>query len=252
MADKKVRKMNTKKRFVADGVFQAELNQFLSRTLGMEGYAGIEVRLTSMGTEIRVRCAKATDLLNKQARKVKEIKALIEKRYNFNNEDNKVDLSIKPLAYDKNLCAAANAEILKFKLLSGTPVRLAANNIIGTVMRRGGAIGCEIIISGKIRGQRAKAQKYSAGYQISTGQPKLDFIDRAVRNAELRSGVLGIQVKIMQGLEIGIGPNKKILPDQVQIFEPKEEDSNITPTVHTSQQEDPATQQWATSAPSLA
>ena len=34
MADKKVKKMNTKKRFVADGVFQAELNQFLSRTLG--------------------------------------------------------------------------------------------------------------------------------------------------------------------------------------------------------------------------
>jgi small subunit ribosomal protein S3e len=151
-ADKKVKRMNTKKRFVADGVFQAELNQFLSRTLGQEGYAGIEVRLTSMGTEIRVRCAKATDLINKKARTVKEIKALIEKRYNFNNEDNKVDLSIKPLNYDKNLCAAANAEVLKHKLLTGTAVRLAANNIIGTVMRRGGAIGCEVIISGKIRG----------------------------------------------------------------------------------------------------
>ena len=242
-ADKKVKRMNTKKRFVADGVFQAELNQFLSRTLGQEGYAGIEVRLTSMGTEIRVRCAKATDLINKKARTVKEIKALIEKRYNFNNEDNKVDLSIKPLNYDKNLCAAANAEVLKHKLLTGTAVRLAANNIIGTVMRRGGAIGCEVIISGKIRGQRAKAQKYTAGYQISTGQPKYDFIDVAVRNAELRAGVLGIKVKIMQGLEIGEGANKKILPDQVHILEPKEEDSNITPTVHTTQQEDQGAQQ---------
>ena len=41
---------------------------------------------------------------------------------------------------------------------------MAANNIMGTVMRRGGATGCEVIISGKIRGQRAKAQKYNAGY----------------------------------------------------------------------------------------
>jgi len=229
--------MNTKKRFVADGVFQAELNQFLSRTLGQEGYAGIEVRLTSMGTEIRVRCAKATDLINKKARTVKEIKALIEKRYNFNNEDNKVDLSIKPLAYDKNLCAAANAEVLKHKLLTGTAVRLAANNIIGTVMRRGGAIGCEVIISGKIRGQRAKAQKYTAGYQISTGQPKFDFIDVAVRNAELRAGVLGIKVKIMQGTEIGTGATKKVMPDFIKILDPKDEDNNIQPGVISNVQE---------------
>ena len=105
MADKKAvgKKMNTKKKFVADGVFQAELNELLTRTLGMEGYAGIEVRATNMSTEIRVRAAQCQDLLHKGTRKVKEIKSLIEKRYNFNDEDNKVELSIKPLPYDKNL-----------------------------------------------------------------------------------------------------------------------------------------------------
>jgi small subunit ribosomal protein S3e len=137
---------------VADGVFNAELNEFLQRTLGVEGYAGIEVRATSMSTEIRVKATKTKEILEKNARKVRELKSLIEKRYNFNDEDNKVELSIKPLPYDKNLCASAQAENLKFKLLSGTPVRVAANNIIGTVMRRGGAKGCEVIISGKIRG----------------------------------------------------------------------------------------------------
>ena len=187
MADKKVvRKITTKKKFVADGVFQAELNEMLTRVLGMEGYAGIEVRATNMSTEIRIRAAQCQDLLNKATRKVKEIKALIEKRYNFNDDDNKVELSIKPLPYDKNLSASANVETLKYKLLNGTPVRMAANNIMGTVMRRGGATGCEIIISGKIRGQRAKAQKYNAGYQVSTGQPKKDFIDVAIRHVELR------------------------------------------------------------------
>jgi ribosomal protein S3 len=30
---------------VADGVFYAELNQFLTRELGEEGYAGVEVRV---------------------------------------------------------------------------------------------------------------------------------------------------------------------------------------------------------------
>merc|ERR1719313_250025 len=233
MADKKIKKINTKKKFVADGVFQAELNEFLQKVLGFEGYAGIEVRATSMSTEIRVRAAKCQDLLNKQARKVKEIKSLIEKRYNFNDSDNKLELSIKPLPYEQSLCAAANVETLKYKLLNGTPVRMAANNILGNVMRRGGAIGCEVIIAGKVRGQRAKAQKYAQGYQISTGHPKYEFIDTAIRNIKLRQGVLGLRVKIMQGTKIKTANgDEKVMPDFIQINNPKDdEDRIVTPEV---------------------
>lgn len=237
MADKKIKKISTKKKFVADGVFQAELNELLMRTLGMEGYGGLEVRLTSSTTEIRVRAANCQDLLNKSTRKVKEIKSLIEKRFHFNDEDNKLELSIKPLPYDKNLSASANVETLKYKLLSGVPVRNAANNIIGTVMRRGGATGCEVIVSGKVRGQRAKGQKYTAGYQVSTGQPKMDFIDCAVRHVELRQGILGLKVKIMQGTEIGVGANKKVMPDSIKILEPKEDNNDIQPSVMSNVQE---------------
>lgn len=239
MADegRRVKKINTKKKFVADGVFQAELNEFLTRCLGMEGYAGIEVRATSMSTEIRVKATKTKELLEKQARKVRELKSLIEKRYNFNDEDNKVELAIKPLPYDKNLCASAQAENLKFKLLGGTPVRVAANNILGLVMRRGGAKGCEVIISGKIRGQRAKSQKYKQGYIISTGQPKLEFIDEAVRHVELRQGVLGIKIKILMDNEKAPGKHRKIMPDHVKIHEPKDEVHETQPNVHSHQQQ---------------
>lgn len=189
----------------------------------MEGYAGIDVRATSMSTEIRVKATKTKEILEKQARKVRELKSLIEKRYNFNDDDNKVELSIKPLPYDKNLCASAQAENLKFKLLNGTPVRVAANSILGMVIRRGGAKGCEIMISGKIRGQRAKSQKYKGGYMISTGQPKIDFIDEAIRHVELRQGILGVKVKIMMDNDKAPGKYKKIMPDYVKIHEPKEE-----------------------------
>jgi small subunit ribosomal protein S3e len=240
MADnKKVKKVNTKKKFVADGVFQAELNELLTRTLGLEGYAGIEVRATNMSTEIRVKAAQCQDLLNKSTRKVKEIKSLIEKRYNFNDEDNKVELTIRPTEYDRAFCAAANCENLKYKLLSGTPVRMAVNNIMGGVMRRG-AVGCEIIVSGKVRGQRAKAQKYSSGYQISTGQPKKEFIDVAVRHVNMRQGVLGCKVKIMESLEKKSGNVvTKVMPDYIKIHDPKDDGHNIVPdVVHAQRREE--------------
>jgi ribosomal protein uS3 len=233
----KVKKINTKKKFVADGVFRAELNEFLQATLGEEGYAGIEVRATSMSTEIRVRAASCKDMLAKPNRKIKEIKSLIQKRYNFNEVDNKLDLSIKPLPYERALSAAANCENLKFKLLAGTPVRNAANNILGTVMRQGKAIGCEVRIAGKIRGQRAAAQKYVMGYQVSTGQPKHDFIDKAIRHVELRQGMLGLKVMIMGAVEIGTGPNRIVMPDVIKIMEPKDEDvKDVTPQVISNQQ----------------
>merc|ERR1712071_46443 len=119
--EKRVRRLNTKKKFVADGVFNAELNAFLTRVLGMEGYAGIEIRATSVATEIRIRVAKHDELKEKGARRIREIKSLIEKRYNFNDEDNKVELTIRPLEYDRALDVCANVEALKYKLLSGTP-----------------------------------------------------------------------------------------------------------------------------------
>ena len=233
--ERRIRKLNTKKKFVADGVFNAELNSFLTKVLGMEGYAGIEVRATSVTTEIRIRCAKHDELMEKGARRVREIKSLIEKRYNFNDEDNKVELTIRPLNYDRALCAAANVENLKYKLLSGTPARMAVNNVMGGVMRRG-AIGCEIIVSGKVRGQRAKAQKYSSGYQISTGQPKLEFIDVAVRHVNMRQGVLGLKVKIMQSLERKVGNQTVVMPDYIKIHEPKDENNNIDTKVIFAQQ----------------
>jgi small subunit ribosomal protein S3e len=50
--------MNKKKKFVADGVFHAELHSFLSKALATAGYAGIEVRVTPIKTEIRIRATK--------------------------------------------------------------------------------------------------------------------------------------------------------------------------------------------------
>lgn len=59
-----------------------------------------------------------------------------------------------------------------------------------------GAKGCEVIVSGKLRAQRAKAMKFKDGYMISSGQPVNDYIDSAVRHVLLRQGVLGIKVPI--------------------------------------------------------
>ena len=213
-------KVATKKRkFVADGVFQAELKEFLTRTLGRFGYAGIEVRISSVGTEIRIRASQAEDIMKGQ-KKIREIKSLIEKRFNY-SEANKFDIRIVPLPAS-SLCAAWQSESIKAKLLQGTPVRLVVSQVLNNVKITNIAKGVEVIISGKVRGQRAKAQKYKWGYLVTTGQPRDDFIDLAIRHVEMRQGVLGIKVKIFVDNQ-GRKKEGKVLPDYVKIHEPKED-----------------------------
>ncbi|PWA59374.1 ribosomal protein S3, eukaryotic/archaeal [Artemisia annua] len=53
------------------------------------------------------------------------------------------------------------------------------------------AKGCEVIVSGKLRAQRAKSMKFKDRYMVSSGQPVKEYIDSAVRHMLLRQENLG-------------------------------------------------------------
>lgn len=101
-----------------------------------------------------------------------------------------------------------------------------------------GARGAEVVVSGKIKGQRAKAMKFTDGHMIHSGDPVNYYVDRAVRHVQLPQGmvslsapnnalivgIIGIKIKIMKNQD----PTKKMgpaqaLPDHVPILAPKED-----------------------------
>jgi ribosomal protein S3 len=57
-----------------------------------------------------------------------------------------------------------------------------------------GAKGCEVIVSGKLRGQRAKSMKFVDGLMIHSGDPMNDYVDQAVRHVLLRQGKRGVMM----------------------------------------------------------
>lgn len=137
----------------------------------------------------------------------------------------------------------------------------------------------QVIVSGKLRAQRAKSMKFKDGYMISSGQPVKDYIDSAVRHVLLRQvcfiwsdfaqaltersfaqkllvfivfsnhglfsinlqGVIGIKVKIMLDWDPKgkQGPTTP-LPDIVTIHPPKEEEDYIRPAAFATEIEAPA------------
>ena len=212
-----------KRKFVADGVFFAELNELLTRELAEDGYSGVEVRVTPMRTEVIIRATRTQSVLGEKGRRIRELTSLVQKRFGF--AEGSVELYAEKVA-NRGLCAIAQAESLRYKLLGGLAVRRACYGVLRFIMENG-AKGCEVVVSGKLRGQRGKAMKFKDGYMISSGNPVREYIDSSVRHVLLRQGCVGIKVKIMLDWDPKgrTGPSNPI-PDTVTIHNPKDEDES--------------------------
>merc|ERR1712149_86255 len=212
--------VSKKRKFVADGVFYAELNELLVRELAEDGYSGVEVRQTPARHEIIIRATRTQNVLGEKGRRIRELTAVVQKRFGF--LPGSAELYAEKVQF-RGLCAVAQAESLKYKLLGGLAVRRACYGVLRFIMESS-ALGCEVIVSGKLRAQRAKSMKFADGYMIKAGNPCREFIDSAVRHVLLRQGVLGIKVNIMLPFDpTGRNGPKKPMPDKIDVYEPKED-----------------------------
>lgn len=168
--------VSKRRKFVADGVFYAELNEFFQRELAEEGYSGVEVRVTPTVTDISmsltsdlcvsmiqsdicsvIRATHTQEVLGEQGRRIRELTSLIQKRFKF--PENSVSLYAAKVQ-NRGLSAVAQCESLRYKLLNGLAVRRACYGVLRFIMESG-AKGCEVVVSGKLRAARAKSMKFT-------------------------------------------------------------------------------------------
>jgi ribosomal protein S3 len=74
-----------------------------------------------------------------------------------------------------------------------------------------GALGVEIVISGKLRTERSRREKFRDGYLPKSGEPSIKYVRKACVQTQLKPGILGVKVLIM--------PPEVDFPDKVTILE---------------------------------
>ncbi|XP_032476236.1 LOW QUALITY PROTEIN: 40S ribosomal protein S3-like [Phocoena sinus] len=223
---KKAVQISKKRKFVADGIFKAELHGFLIWELAEDGYSGVEVRVTPTRTEIIILATRTHNVLGEKGRRIRELTVVVQKRFGF--PEGSVELYAEKVA-TRSLCAIAQAEPLRYKFLGGLAVWRACCGVLRFIVESG-AKGCEVVVSGKLPGQRAKSMKFVDGLMIHSGDPVNYHVDTAVRHTCARH-----KVKIMLPWDpTGKTGPKKPLPDHVSIVEP--EDKEILPTTSISEQ----------------
>merc|ERR1711972_857122 len=120
-----------KRKFIREGVFHAELNEFFTRELAEDGYSGLEIRVTPQRTEIIIMATKTQAVLGEKGRRIRELTSVIQKRFNF--PDGTVELYAEKVA-TRGLCAIAQAESLRYKLIGGLAVRRACYGVLRFIM----------------------------------------------------------------------------------------------------------------------
>lgn len=232
--------ISKKRKFIKQGMFYAEINEFLRRMLAEDGYAGVQIKPTPQATQVVIRCTKTNEVVAR----IPYIQKLLQLRWKFESEDN-----IKVFAekvQPRGLSARAQAQSICYKLKGGLAVRRACYGVLKFIMDNGAAKGVQIIISGKLRGARAKAMKFKEGYMICSGHAKNAYITEAVEHVLLRQGTIGVRVTIMlpHDAEGKNGGVKENLPDIVTVHKPQDYDTGKDFEVP-FRQEDPMAQPQA-------
>merc|ERR1712070_121228 len=149
---------------------------------------------TNNGVKITIQAVKPKLVMGTNNVRCHELESVIQKRFGFS--------SVKIFGHkvsneDKGLCPQLKAEQIKAKLLSKlvAPRKVAMGTIKHIMECK--AKGVQVVISGKLTGQRAKATKYGDGFMIGSGDAKRDYLVEGVRHVLLPQGILGVKVRIM-------------------------------------------------------
>ncbi|MDD1768400.1 MAG: 30S ribosomal protein S3 [Methanomassiliicoccales archaeon] len=199
--------MASERKFVTENIRRVLLKEYLMKEVGRAGFGGVDVQRTPMGTRVTLVTERPGIVIGRRGAAIKGLTRAIEEDFNFDNPQIEVQE-----VENANLNAQIMAEKLAFALERGWHFRRAGHSTVRRIMDNG-ARGCQIVISGKLTGQRHRTEKFKEGYIKFCGEPRLKFIKVGFAVAKLKPGVIGVKVEIMD-------PTAK-LPDEVEVMTPE-------------------------------
>ncbi|MFC4447781.1 30S ribosomal protein S3 [Halorussus aquaticus] len=214
--------MADEQQFIHDGLQRSQIDEFFADELGRAGYGGMEVAKTPMGTQIVLKAEKPGMVIGKGGKNIRKITTQLEERFDL--EDPQIDVQEVD---EPDLNARIVADRLANALERGWYFRKAGHTTIDRIMDAG-ALGAEIVLSGKVTGARSRVEKFNRGYIKHNGEPAEDIVDHGQGVAVLKLGTIGVDVKI-------IPPNAK-LPDDFDIQEDASPEEVVPEAVEANEQ----------------
>jgi small subunit ribosomal protein S3 len=193
--------------FVAQKKKEFQIQEFVSETLKNAGHSHTKLQRTPLGEKVVIYSSRPGLIVGRKGQTISKLTEVLKKKFGLENPQVEIAEVTNP-----NL----DARIVGEKIASDLE-RFGSNRFKGIMHKTvedvlaSGALGVEIRLSGKLPSSRAKSWRVAGGYLRKCGEAAISFVDTAILAAQLKPGIIGIQVRIM--------PSGVIMPDELKLKE---------------------------------
>jgi len=206
------------RKFVAQKIKEFQIQEFIEQNLKKVGHSHTKLVKTPLGEKIVIFASRPGLVVGRKGENIKKLTKVLKRKFNLENPQIEISEVENP-----NLDAQIVAEKIANSLERfGTQKFKGVGHKTMADVMGAGAMGIEIIISGKIPGARAKSWRFYQGYLKKCGNASLQ-VRKAIVQAQLKTGIVGVKVSIM--------PGDIILPDKFEVLKGvKEEEAGAKET----------------------
>ena len=182
--------MSAVKNVIKDNYNMVLLKDYLRSKIKDAGFSNAEVSKTPTGTRVVLHVTRPGIVIGRKGTGIKELTEKLETEYGLKNPQIAVEEITKP---------ELSPEVMRNRMAShlerGTAFRRATMWTIQQIME-GGAMGTEITISGKLRGDRSAFEKHSQGILPRAGHHADVIVSEDIAHVETPMGLIGVRIRI--------------------------------------------------------
>ncbi|MEM4311441.1 MAG: 30S ribosomal protein S3 [Nitrososphaerales archaeon] len=182
--------MSAVKELLKTHLRNSELDEFLAKELKEAGYGGCEILRTPLGPRITIYVLRPGLVIGMRGVGIKSLTEKIATKFKIQNPQISV-LEIEIPELNPHIMANRITKLIA----KGIAFRRAAIWGLNSIMKAG-ALGAEIIVSGKLRSDRAHYEKFRAGIIPKSGFPANTVTTEGKSDLLLKLGMYGVKVKI--------------------------------------------------------
>jgi small subunit ribosomal protein S3 len=177
--------------FIQKAKDYVQLEEFIRKQFAQSKCGLIEVQYTPIVTRIIVHTTTPGLIIGSGGERIKETVELLKAKFKIENPQIDVQ-KINDPDTDPHIIAQTIAAAIE----TGTNYKRLGNYYVQRIMDAG-AVGCELVLSGKVSGQRSRRERFVAGYLKKCGNTAEKDVIKAFALANPKLGNIGILVKIM-------------------------------------------------------
>ncbi len=192
--------------FIAQKTREYFIRKYVGEMLGSVGISSISLKKIPLGEKIVINTSRPSLIVGSKGANIRSLTKALKEKFNLENPQIEIN-EVKNIFLDANV--VAERIVSSLERFGSARFKGIGHKMMENVMNAG-ALGVEIIISGKVPSARAKSWRFYTGYLKKCGDVALS-VRTAKRPALLKSGIIGVKVAIM--------PPDIILPDRTTILE---------------------------------